>query len=37
MKNPKYTFSKAGSYTVCLNVSCGGSSGWQKVCKVVTV
>jgi PKD repeat protein len=37
MKNPKYTFTKTGAYKVCLTVSCGGTSGWQKVCKTVTV
>jgi hypothetical protein len=36
-QNPKYTFSKTGSYKVCLDVSCGGTSGWKKVCKTVTV
>jgi PKD repeat protein len=36
-QNQKYTFTRSGSYTVRLDVSCGGSSGWKKVYKVVTV
>jgi hypothetical protein len=36
-QNPKAAFPKSGSYKVCLTASCGGTSGWIKTCKVVTV
>jgi PKD repeat protein len=36
-QNPKALFPKPGKYKVCLTTSCGGTSGWKSVCKVVTV